>query len=144
VNRRARALVVALLVGCCACSTTYQPTPSARIGLVIRNGGAWYVKDGHETAIGPLGGDLAGMMAGQPDAIRLAHRSRTELAVGVPSYVCGLIAVVVGLTLRSPERWIVAGAGAATAGTGIGLMGAGFTNALDAVNVYNDHARAAP
>jgi hypothetical protein len=140
------AFAAAFVVGCAlsACSTTYQPVPTARIALVIRHGGAWYVKDGREVPLGPLGGDLESMVAGDGDAVRLARRSRTELSFGVPAYVCGIVAVVVGLTLHRPEEWIVAGAGAATAGTGLGLMGAGFINAVDAINVYNDYSDRAP
>jgi hypothetical protein len=125
-----------------ACGTVYLPAPSPRIGLVIHHVGAWYVKDGRETAIGPLGGDLEALVASEPEARRFARRSRHELAVGVPAYVCGLAAVVVGLAIAKPAGWIVGGAGAVAAGTGVGLMGAGLVDAVDAVNVYNDHATA--
>jgi len=133
------ALSGALLIGC---GTVYTPTLSPRVGLVIRNGGAWYVKDGHETAIGPLGGDLRALVGSDPDAERYATRSRHQLAVGVPAYVCGLAAVVVGVALAKPAGWIVAGAGAGLTATGIGLIGAGAVNAVDAVNVYNDRPTA--
>jgi hypothetical protein len=135
-------LAAALALGCAlsACSTIYRPAPTTRISLAIRHGGAWYVKEGREVPLGPLGGDLESMVVGVDDAVRLARRSRTELSFGVPAYVCGVAAVVVGLTLHRPAEWIVAGAGAAAAGTGLGLMGAGFTNAVDAVNLYNDRA----
>jgi hypothetical protein len=32
----------------------------------------------------------------------------------------------------------VLGAGAASGVTGLGLMGAGFTNTIDAINIHND------
>jgi len=125
-----------------ACGTVHTPIVSPRVGLVIHGGGAWYVKDGHETPIGPLGGDLRALVDSDPDAERYATRSRHQLAVGVPAYVCGLAAVVVGVALAKPAGWIVAGAGAGLTATGIGLIGAGAVNAVDAVNVYNDRPTA--
>jgi hypothetical protein len=135
-------LVSAALLACALadCGTVYRPTPSPRLGLVIHNGGAWYVKDGHETAIGPLGGDLGSLVGSDADAARFATRARHELAVGVPAYVCGLAAVVVGVAIAKPAGWIVAGAGAGVTAAGIVLIGAGTVNAVDAVNVYNDRA----
>jgi hypothetical protein len=124
-----------------ACSSVYRPRPSARVGLIIQHGGAFYVKDGQAYPIGPLGGPLEALVASSPPAVLLAQRSRSQLAVGAPLYVAGVTAVVVGL-LASPSpaalKWglVVGGAGAGV--TGIGLMGAGVTNAVDAVNVYND------
>jgi hypothetical protein len=59
--------------------------------------------------------------------------------VGVPLYLLSAAAVIVGVaSSRAPVRWTLIGAGAAGAGTGLGLMGAGFTNIVDAVNIYND------
>jgi hypothetical protein len=133
------ALLTCALAGC---GTVYRPTPSPRVGLVIHGGGAWYVKDGHETAIGPLGGDLQALVGTDADAAHFATRARHQLAVGVPAYVCGLAAVVVGVAIAKPAGWIVAGAGAGVTATGIVLMGAGAVNAVDAVNVYNDRATA--
>ncbi len=121
-----------------ACGTVYRPSPSPRIGLVVVHGGVSYLKDGRETPVGPLGGDLEPLVAGDAEAVRLARRARRELAFGVPGYVGGLAAVVVGLALGKPVGWAVAGAGLVMAGTGIGLMGAGAVNAIDAVNVYNN------
>jgi hypothetical protein len=125
-----------------ACSTTVQPRSSARIGLVIHHGAAFYIKDGQETAVGPLGGDLGGLVVGAPDAVRLARRARDELAVGVPAYLVGIAAAVTGLAVRKPVGWGVFGGGVAVGVTGVVLMGAGFTNAVDAVNAYNDNAGA--
>jgi len=135
---RAVAALGAVATLCGACSTTYQPRSSERIGLVIRHGGASYTKEGRERPVGPLGGDLSSLVAGEPDAVALAHRSRAELAVGVPAYLCGVVAIVTGLALRKPAGWFVLGGGVAVGATGLVLMGAGFTNAVDAVNVYND------
>jgi hypothetical protein len=39
---------------------------------------------------------------------------------------------------------VVLGVGAATAGTGLGFMGAGFTHAVDAVNLHNDAVSSVP
>jgi hypothetical protein len=122
------------------CSTTYQPRPSGRVGLVIHNGVAMYVKDGRQTPVGPLGGDLPQLVAETPAAVASAHRARKQLSVGVPSYAGGLGGVVVGLTLATPVGWVIVGVGAALAGTGLALMGAGVTNAIDAVNIHNDAA----
>ncbi|HEV3030082.1 MAG TPA: hypothetical protein VG319_00495 [Polyangia bacterium] len=131
------ATVVALLGA--ACGTAYQPAASPRIGIVIRHGVPWYVKEGAETPIGPLGGNLPALVAGEPDAVRYARRARRQLVLGVPAYVCGLAAVVVGAAIAKPAGWFAAGAGVATAGVGLSLMGAGTMNAVDAINVYNDH-----
>ena len=140
-------LVGALLVLCdVGCATSYRPAPSPRIGVIVRQGVAWYVKDGGETPIGPLGGDLQTLVAAEPDAVRFARRARHQLAVGVPAYVCGVGAAVIGLLVVSkPAGWFVGGGGAATAGVGLGLMSAGAMNTVDAINVYNDRvAGAAP
>jgi hypothetical protein len=120
-----------------ACSTAYQPKTSARIGVVIRHGAAMYVKNGQETPVGPLGGALEPLVAGSPPAAARAHRARTQLSVGVPLYAGGVAALFVGLALSwFPVVWIVVGA--ASASTGLGFIGAGFTNAIDAVNIHND------
>jgi hypothetical protein len=131
-----RAAIAVLLLG--ACSTTHPIRPGPRIGLAIHRGGAWYVKDGREFAIGPLGGELRALVAASPEAAALAQRSHTELAVGVPAYVVGVAAALAGVLLRKPLGWGVMGGGIAVGATGMVLMGAGFTNAVDAVNVFND------
>ena len=122
-----------------ACGTTYEPRPSAHVGLVIRHGGLVYMKNGRATPVGPFGGDLERVVADVPAAAPRARRARHQLEAGVPSYVGGLGGVVVGLlALSGPPGWIVIGLGAAAAGSGLCLMGAGVTNAVDAVNIHND------
>lgn len=130
-----RACVLLAAIGC---STTYQPRPSDRIGVVIRYGGASYVKNDRLYPIGPLGGDLPALVAGNPEATRLARRARTDLAVGVPAYLVGVAAVVLGLLVRKPMGWGFVGGGVGVGASGLALMGAGFLNAIDAVNVHND------
>jgi hypothetical protein len=140
-NHIAAAVAIAAICGnlVAACSTTYQPRPSGRVGFVIHRGTAMYVKNGQEFAVGPLGGALEPLVASSPTAAALAHRARNQLTAGVPLYVGGVAAVVIGLVLSGGSApWIARGAGAASAGTGLVLIGAGFTNAVDAVNVYND------
>ncbi|HVZ72727.1 MAG TPA: hypothetical protein VHJ20_10170 [Polyangia bacterium] len=124
-----------------ACATVHRPEPSPRISVVVR-GGLSYFKDGHETPVGPLGGDLEPLVADDAEAVRYARRARHELAFGVPAYLCGIAGVVVGLATSKPAGWYVAGAGAAVGVTGIGFMGAGAVNLVDAVNVYNDDVTA--
>ena len=121
------------------CGTTYTPRPTPRIGLLISHGGPYYSKNGQRFPIGPLGGDLASLVAESPAAVAHAGAARADLAVGVPCYVTGLGTVVVGiLALSGPVGWFVIGAGGAIGGTGLGLMGAGVTHAVDAVNIHND------
>lgn len=141
-SARAARLALAASLTLCACGTVYRPAPSPRLVLIVHGGGLAYLKDGRETPVGPLGGNLAALVADDAEAVRYARRARRELAVGVPAYVGGVAAVAVGLLLAKPAGWVVAGAGAAIGGTGLGLMGAGAVNAVDAVNVYDD--RAAP
>jgi hypothetical protein len=137
---RAVILTVGLGLSALACGTTYQPRSSPRVGLVVHHGSVVYVQNGRETPIGAMGGDLPGLVAATPAAAAHARKARTELGVGVPSYVVGLGGVVVGLTVLSgPIGWVVLGVGACLGGTGLGLMGAGVTNAIDAVNMHNDH-----
>ena len=138
VTRAAPLAVAACAVLSGACGTVYRPEPSARIALVVHGGGAYYLEDGRETPIGPLGGALEPLVAGDADAVASARRARRDLSIGVPAYLVGVAAVVVGLVIAKPAGWAVAGAGAATAGTGIVLLGAGAVNAVDAVNVHND------
>jgi hypothetical protein len=145
-NRSAPALSV-IVVGffSAACGTSYQPRPSSHLGFVIHHGTALYVKDGQEYVVGPLGGPLEPLVASSPAAARLAHRARHQLAAGVPLYVGGLAAVLIGLAMSGGSTpWIVRGAGAAAGVTGLCLIGAGFTNAVDAINVYNDQVSTPP
>jgi hypothetical protein len=109
------------------------------VGLVIHHGGAWYVKDGKEVPVAALGGTLEPLVADVPAATAPASRAHKQFLFGVPLYVGGVATVVVGLALGwTPVGWIVLGAGAASGGTGLGLMGAGVTNTVDAINVHND------
>lgn len=131
------AVVLASLLA--ACSTTYQPSRPGRIGLVIHHGAAAYVKDGRELPVGPFSGHLEELVADVPAAAAHARTAHTEFMVGVPAYLTGLGGVVVGIVLLSgPIGWVVIGVGGAAAGAGLGLMGAGFTHTLDAVNIHGD------
>jgi intracellular sulfur oxidation DsrE/DsrF family protein len=132
-------LLAACVFACGACGTVYRPATSPRIELVVHGGGVRYLKEGNETAVGPFGGDLESLVAGDPEALRYARRARRELAVGVPTYVVGVAAVVVGMFLGKSAGWVTTGAGAAAMGVGLGLLGAGAANTVDAVNRYNDH-----
>jgi hypothetical protein len=142
--RRLGVASLAVLVGGGACGTVYRPAPSPRIALVVHGGGVHYVKDGRETPVGPLGGDLESLVGGDAEAAPYARRARRELAVGIPAYVVGVAAVVVGLVVGKPAGWIAVGGGALVGGAGLGLMGAGAVDAIDAVNVYNDRAAPRP
>jgi hypothetical protein len=136
-----RAVWLAVVLSCAwpACGTAYQPTPSARVGFVIHHGAMFYVKNGREVPIGPLGGSLEPLVASSPPAASRAHSAHTQLMFGVPMYVGGIATVAIGLALAwTPVGWIVIGAGVASGGTGLGLMGAGVTNTVDAVNIHND------
>jgi hypothetical protein len=143
-RRRVPAALLLLAAGLGGCGTAFRPRDEPRIALVIHHGGAYYLKGGAETPIGPLGGDLVGLVSGQDEAVRYARRSRNELAAGIPAYLVGITAVLVGLALSKPAGWIVAGAGAASTATGITLMGAGAVNAIDAIHVYNDRVTSEP
>lgn len=140
-NRNGAATVV-VATACCAamaCSTSYQPRADGQVGLVIHHGAAMYVKDGQEVPIGPFGGALEPLVASVPSAAARAHRARNQLAVGVPLYVGGIAALLLRVfVLRGWQGSTALGAGAASTVTGLGLIGAGFTNAVDAVNIYND------
>ena len=131
------ALTVALLQA--ACSTTYQPRATGRVGVVIHHAAPMYVKDGREVPIGPFGGDLASLVADTPAAAMHARKANTQLFIGVPTYLTGVAGVIVGIAVLSgPVGWVVIGIGAVTAGTGLGFMGSGVTHAVDAVNIHND------
>jgi hypothetical protein len=132
----ALALATALTAGC---STTHQPRPDPGIGLVIRNGGAYYVQNGQLTNVGPFGGDLERLVAASPEAARLAHRGHIELAIGVPLYLIGFAGVFTTLAIvQNDARWPLVAAGGVVTFSGLSLMGAGFTNVLDAINAHND------
>ncbi len=123
-----------------ACSTTYQPMRPGRIGVVIHHGAPAYVKDGRQLSIGPFSGHLEELVADVPAAAAHAGKAHTELMVGVPAYLGGLGGVVLGIVLLSgPIGWVVIGVGAAATGTGLWLMGAGVTHAVDAMNIHDDH-----
>ena len=128
-----------------ACSTTYQPRHTGRVAVVIRHAAPFYVKDGREVPIGPLGGDREGLVTDTPAAAAHARKAYTQLAIGVPTYVTGITGVIIGIAVLSgPVGWVVIGVGAFTAGTGFGFIGSGFTHATDAVNIHNDAADAVP
>lgn len=130
---------LAAAISCVACGTTYQPSADGHIGIVIHHGAAFYVKDGREVPIGPFGGALEPLVESSPAAAAHARRARTQLSVGVPLYLLSAAAIIVGVaSSRAPVRWPLIGAGAAGAGTGLSLMGAGLTNIIDAVNIHND------
>ena len=68
-----------------------------------------------------------------------ARRAHKQLTFGVPLYVGGAATLIVGLALSwNPAGWIVLAVGATSGGTGLGLLGAGVTNSVDAVNIHND------
>lgn len=137
----AAAAAIACLSGGIACSTTYQPVTGGRVGIVVRHGAAFYIKDGRAVPIGPLGGDLEPLVESSPPAAAHARRAFRQLSVGVPLYLLSAAAVVTGIASSRPvPHWTLIGAGAAGGVTGLGLMGAGFTNLVDAVNIYNDAA----
>ena len=138
-TRGATLLAVCIALAGGACGTAYRPATSPRIQLVVHGGGAWYFKDGNETAVGPFGGDLTSLVSNDDEALRYARRARRELAVGVPAYMLGVAAVAVGLFVGKPTGWAIAGSGAVAGGVGLVLLGAGAVNAVDAVNKYNDH-----
>jgi hypothetical protein len=140
----ARAAALSCVAFASACATAHEPAPSPRVAVVVHGGGAYYVANGRETPIGPLGGELASVVGADAEAVRFARRARAELAVGVPAYLAGVAAVVVGVAVGKPAGWALAGGGAAAAATGLGLLGAGAVNAVDAVNVYNDHVTPRP
>lgn len=126
-----------------ACSTTYQPRRSGQVGVVIHHAAAMFVQDGREHPIGPFTGDLEGLVREQPEAAAHAHKAHVQLMVGVPTYVTGAAGVIVGvLVLSGPVGWVVIGLGASALATGLGLMGAAVTEAIDAVNIHNDVAAA--
>ena len=132
-------LAIGLLCAAPACGTAYQPAPTARIGLVIHHGGMFYTKDGREVPLGIFGGSLEPLVASSPPAASRAHSAHKQFMFGVPFYIGGLATVAVGLALSwTPVGWIVISAGAASGGTGLGLMGAAVTNTVDAVNIHND------
>jgi len=138
-TRLALGPLLALGVGC---STTYQPRPSPRVGLVVHGGTLSYVQNQRETPVGPMGGDLGALVGGNAEAAAHARTARTQLSVGVPAYLVGIGVVILGLWLVDGNgRWVAVGAGAGLGGTGLGLMGAGFTHLLDAANAYNDSVR---
>jgi hypothetical protein len=132
-------LLLAAAMNCLACSTAYQPSSDGHIGVVIHHGAAFYVKDGREVQIGPLGGALEPLVESAPAAAAHARTARTQLGVGVPLYRLSAVAIITGLaSSRAPVRWSLIGAGGAGGVTGLSLMGAGVTNLVDAVNIYND------
>ena len=143
-RRRARLPVQSLaallvLVGADACSTTYQPRQTGRVNVVIHHAAAMYAKDGRELPIGPFSGELEGLVSDTPAAAVHARRAHTQFMIGIPTYLTGAAGVIVGVVVLSgPVGWVVVGIGVSTLGTGLGFMGAGFTHAVDAVNIHND------
>jgi hypothetical protein len=132
-------MAIVCVWGGVACSTTYQPVADGRIGIVVRHGSGFYVKDGRAVPIGPLGGALEPLVESSPPAAAHARRAVRQFAVGVPLYLLSAAAIVTGIASSRPAlHWTLIGTGAAGGATGLGLMGAAFTNLVDAVNIYND------
>lgn len=137
-----RLALAAALAASAACGTTYAPPPSPRIALVVHGGGIRYRVEGRETPVSAFGGTLVPLVASDDEAVRYARRARRELTLGVPAYILGAAAIATGLALHKPAGWWVAGGGVLAVGVGLGAIGAGVVNTVDAVNVYND--RVAP
>lgn len=122
-----------------ACSTTYQPKHTGRVALGIHHAAAVYVKDGQAKAVGPFSGELPGLVAETPAAAVQAHRANRQFQIGIPFYLTGVGGVLVGaIVLSGPVGWLVLGGAVSVLATGLGFMGAGLTNAIDAVNIHND------
>jgi hypothetical protein len=122
-----------------ACSTSYQPAPTARVSTVIHRGAAMYVGDGHEVHMGPFSSSLEALVESTPEAAAHARKAHTQLTIGVPIYSVGVAAVATGmLVLSGPIGWVIAGVGVASSVTGLGFMGKGFTHLVDALNIHND------
>jgi hypothetical protein len=142
VGRRGTGLVLVGALGCiqvAACSTTYQPRSSGRVGLAVRHGGAMFIKNGKEVPAGPFTGELEALVAETPAAASHARTAHTQFLIGIPAYLTGAVGIVVGVAaLSGPIGWVVIGAGATSLGTGLGFMGAGFTHVVDAVSIHND------
>jgi hypothetical protein len=138
VRARARVFVAGALALCAGCATVHHSPASPRIQFGV-DGGFYYLKNDQRTPIGLLGGDLPSLVAPDDEAIQFARRGRRELAIGVPTYLAGVAAIVIGAAVAKPPGWAVAGGGLAVVGVGASLMGAGAVNLIDAVHTYNDH-----
>jgi hypothetical protein len=141
VRARARVFVTGALALWAGCATVHRSPASPRIQLGV-DGGFYYLKNDRRTPIGPLGGDLSSLVATDEEAIQFARRGRRELAIGIPTYLAGVAAIVIGAAVAKPPGWAVAGGGLAAVGVGVSLMGAGAVNLIDAVHAYNDHIAA--
>jgi hypothetical protein len=134
----ARLALVAALAASAACGTTYAPPPSPRIALVVHGGGIHFRSCGRDTPVSAFGGTLEPLVASDDDAVRYARRARRELTLGVPGYLVGAAALATGLALHKPAGWYVAGGGVLAIGVGLGAIGAGVVNTIDAINIYDD------
>lgn len=131
--------LAALVTAGGACSTTYQPQHSGRVGVVIHHGGAMYVKNGHEVPLGPFSGELPALVEETPAAASHAKIAHRQFKIGIPCYLGGAATVLVGVFLFSgPVGWVIIGVGASSIGTGVTFMGAALTHAVDAVAMHND------
>lgn len=125
-----------------ACSTSYQPRPSARVATVLHGGRPYFVRDGHEHAVGLAAGGLQDAVAGIPLATEHARAAHRDLAFGWSANLVGMGGMIAGLVVAGPVGLAIAGVGLVSAASGLGLVMKGQTHVLDAVNAHNDFVSA--
>lgn len=151
-----RSTAIVAVVAALGCSSQYMPRSPRRVAVTIRDGKPAYVRDGRVFDVGPFGGGLDEVVAGNPDAIAAANEYHSRLTTGFLAAVLGAVSVGAGgawaarNAVADPNNQNLAAPMLLLAG-GLVLVVAGSIYATtaepyrwDAINIFNDAADQTP
>jgi hypothetical protein len=151
-----RSTAIIALVAALGCSSQYMPRSPRRVAVTIRDGKPAYVRDGRVFDVGPLGGGLDEVVAGNPDAVAAANEYHSRLVDGLLGAVLGAASMAVGGGWAAREA--VVDSNNQNLATPLVLLAGGLVLILagslyaasaepyrwDAINIFNDAADQTP
>jgi hypothetical protein len=151
-----RSTAIIAIVATAGCSSQYMPRSPRRVAVTIRDGKPAYVRDGRVFDVGPFGGGLDEVVAGNPDAVTAANEYHSRLMDGFLAAMLGAASMTVGggwaarEAVVEPNNQNLATPLVLLAG-GLVLILAGSVYAAtaepyrwDAINIFNDAADQTP
>ena len=132
-DRRIRppALLRAVLVGLLlvGCSTTYQPGPSPRVGIVVHHGAKLYGEGGREHP------ELAAAVADNAAALAHVRAARVDRTTGTATYAVDSAYAVASLVVTGPIGLVIGGVAVLAGVGGLALMARAHAHDVDAINI---------
>jgi len=147
------ALVLALIAGC---SSQYMPRAPGLVAVTVQDGKLVYMRDGQSYPHGLLGGGLVDAVAGNPLAVAAARHYHAHMRdgfivamLGLAAMFGGTVAFTTSLDSENGGNRGAIGAGCILGGMVMALVGAAYAAGAepyrwDAINLFNDGARAVP